>query len=557
MDITNGISRAVKEQESGNLSAAEGIYSAILLNDPDNPAVLNNLGNLLRAKGDPNKAIECFRKALLSSPSSPELHYNLANILHETGNAEEAIAHYRFAITLAPDLMEAYNNIAGALNEAGRFDEALDYIEKVLTANPLYAGAYITKGNICAALEQWDKALNSYRKALEITPRNHDIFYNMANIKKITGNISEALTLYRETLKLKPDYPDAWNNLGAALKRTGNISEAVECYRKAIDLSPYNEDAHLNYAIALLLSGRFEEGWKEYEWRLKTRNVYRRENQREWNGAKLNGETVLLYADQGYGDTIQCARYIPMVKAMGAGKIILECQPELISLMEKISCIDSISPRKTELVAFDLCCALFSLPLIFDTDLENIPASVPYLQAPERIVSKWKNRLKLHEDMLNVGLVWAGSPSYQEDKSRSLDLKMFLPMLKLKEDNIAFFSLQKGLAAKEILSVPEDLRPTDLSGEIDDFSDTAAIMEQLSLIITVDTASAHLAGALGKPVWTLVPEDPDWRWLLEREDSPWYPTMKLFRRTAEADWHKLVLSICLELKKHKKEQLQR
>lgn len=550
MDITSKLNLAVKEQESGNLLIAEKIYSAILLKDPGNPAALNNLGNLFQNRGETDKSIECFKKALISTPASPELNYNLANILYETGHIDEAIVHYRFAISLAPDLKSAYNNIAVALKETGRLDEAIDYIEQILKIEPCYADAYMTMGNIFTDMRQWDKAIDSYRKALETEPQNHNAFYNMANINKIRGNIVEAIALYREALRLKPDYSDAWNNLGAAFKSCGNVSEAIECYRKAIELSPDNEDAHLNYAITLLLTGNFEEGWKEYEWRLKTKNVYYRKNLMEWDGAELNGKTILLYADQGYGDTIQCARYIPLLKAMGAGKIVLECQPELISLMSSISCIDSIMQRKAGINGFDLCCALFSLPLIFKTNLENIPASVPYLTTPEQSIKKWSDRLKPHKNMLRIGLIWAGSPAYQEDKLRSLNLKTFLPLLKLKEDKVIFFSLQKGPAAKEILDVPENSRPIDLSGEINDFSDTAAIMEQLSLIITVDTASAHLAGALGKPVWTLLPEDPDWRWLLEREESAWYPTMKLFRKDREGDWHSLVLKMCSEFKKH-------
>ncbi|MBF0328316.1 MAG: tetratricopeptide repeat protein [Nitrospirae bacterium] len=547
MGIENDINLALKELESGNFSTAENIYSSILLKDPSNPVILNNLGNLFKTKGEREKSIEYFKKALIAAPTSPELNFNLANMLYESGHIDEAVTHYKMAIALEPEFKLAYNNIAEALKEIGCFDEALYYLQQVLKIEPNYTAAHMTMGNIFTAMRRLDDALDSYHNALDIEPHNHYALYNMANIRKITGSISEAIDIYREALKLKPDYSDAWSNLGAAFKSCGNISEAITCYRKAIELSPDNEDAHLNYAIALLLSGNFEEGWQEYEWRLKTRNVYCRKNCKEWSGDTLNGETILLYADQGYGDTLQCARYIPMVKAMGAGKIILECQPELISLMRSIDCIDHISPRKSELANFDLCSALFSLPRIFNKN--NIPASVPYLKADEKTIGKWSERIKSVGESIRVGLVWAGSPTYREDKFRSLDLKTLLPLLTLKDCGISFFSLQTGAAANEIMDIPENLRPIELSGEINDFSDTAAIMEQLSLIITVDTASAHLAGALGEPVWTLIPEDPDWRWLLERNDSPWYPTMLLFRKEKNDDWQNLILRLSTKLKK--------
>jgi hypothetical protein len=317
---------------------------------------------------------------------------------------------------------------------------------------------------------------------------------------------------------------------------------ALDCYRRAIAAKPDFAEAHFNYALQLLLTGDFARGWEEYEWRLRLpelQSLWPYADRPRWDGADLHGKVILLYAEQGFGDTLQFARYVSLVAERG--RVIVSCRSQLKALFEQAmrDClvVDASEPPP----AFDLCCALPSLPRIFGTTHATIPARVPYLHAEAGKAARWQARLAADGIALKVGLVWATEARSRIALQKSLSLEMLEPLAAI--PGVIFYSMQKGPAAAEVVRAPKRLRLVDVAGELEDFSDTAALISCLDLVVTIDTAVAHLAGAMGKPVWTLTHWPPDWRWLLGRDDSPWYPTMRLFRRARTDTWSDIVLRL--------------
>jgi len=293
-------------------------------------------------------------------------------------------------------------------------------------------------------------------------------------------------------------------------------------------------------SLALLLTGNFREGWREYEWRWETKYLIssrRTFPQRLWDGSDIKGLTILLHAEQGFGDTIQFIRYAPLVARRGA-KIIFECPKELISLLRSVEGIEEVIVRGETLPEFNLHCPLLSLPLAFDTTLETIPAMIPYITNDPTYTEKWKNKIDWADSRFRIGLAWAGNPGFKQNRYRNCELENFLPLTQL--PRVIFYSLQKGEEAKEAKHPPGGMKIIDLTEDIHDFSDTAAFIENIDLVISIDTAVTHLAGAMGRPVWTLLPFSPEWRWMLNREDSPWYPTMRLFRQSSHGDWESVI-----------------
>ncbi len=354
--------------------------------------------------------------------------------------------------------------------------------------------------------------------------------------------------MIQKALNLDANIGEVYNNIGSVLTKKVLIDEAFTNYYKALELSPNSPDIHFGYSLLLLLTGDFETGWNEYEWRLLTREIgslYQNCPQPFWNGSEIDGKTILLYTEQGLGDVIHFIRYAKLLSQRGA-KVIVECQRELASLIKNADGVSDVYTGNIRLSKFDVCCPLLSLPRIFNTTLETIPADIPYIRTDPLKVKEWKKKIKRTKSKKKIGLVWAGEPQNYRDIYRSTTLQTFLPLSKIK--NIVLYSLQKGKATEEVKNLPEGMKLIDLMDEVKDFSDTAAIIENLDLVISVDTAVAHLAGALGKPVWTLIPYAPDWRWMLNREDSPWYPTMKLFRQPAPGDWKTVIDKVVEELK---------
>jgi FKBP-type peptidyl-prolyl cis-trans isomerase 2 len=429
-----------------------------------------------------------------------------------------------------------------AAQDKGLYDDAINSYRETIRLNPNHAGAFYNLGVAWQEKGLIDQAIIHYEIAIGLNQNFTEAHHNLGIAFKDKGQTDEAVHCFQRVLQLNPNHAGAYYNFGGILVSRGKYDEALQCYRKALELKPDYAEAQWNIALINLLHGKFEEGWKGYEWRwqLKGVSVARTFAQPRWDGSDITGRSILLYTEQGFGDTIQFVRYAPLVAQRGA-KVIVECQKELTSLLQNVDGIQTAAADGESLPGFDVQCPLLSLPMIFGTTIENIPAHIPYVTANADSVQTWKNKVLGNASKLNVGLVWSGDPDNVKIRDKSFPLDTLLPLAEI--DSISFYSLQKGNSAKEAINPPGGMRIIDYTEMIADFSDTAALIQSLDLIISVDTAVAHLAGALGKPVWTLLPFAPDWRWLLEREDSPWYPTMRLFRQPSPGDWESVIVRI--------------
>jgi tetratricopeptide (TPR) repeat protein len=432
-------------------------------------------------------------------------------------------------------------------HQAGRFAEAIAAFSQVIALDPKIFQAHYNLGNALKDNGQLDDAVAAYRRAIAINPNFAEAYNNLGYALKHNGQLDEAISAAGQALALRPDLPGAQINLGNCLKDKGQFDAAVNAYRRASQIKSDAYRGHWNLACMLLSLGRFAEGWEEYEYRLmdNTKGLRRDFVHPKWNGEDLSGKTLLLHTEGGFGDAIQFIRYVPLLRGR-AGKMILECQPSVVRLFSDTSGIEEIIPRGNAIPVFDYHVPLQSLPRIFKTDLTNIPDAVPYLKAPAEDRLRWKDRVP-RDGRLNVGLMWAGSPRKKAaDDLRSRGLDVFAPLGQI--SGVRFFSLQKG--PESSLPRPARLEIIDFTSDLHDFADTAALIENLDLVISVDTSVAHLTGALAKPVWVLIPFEPDFRWLLDRSDSPWYPTMRLFRQTNEKDWGAAIQRIAIALEEH-------
>ena len=545
--IEQAFQTALAHHQAGRLVEAEAIYRQILAVEPRHANALQLLGLIAHHMGRVDVAVDLITKAIAIIPNCPEAHYNLGNALIAKGQLDEAAASYRQAIALRPNYAEAHNNLGNALKDKSQTEEAVTAFRQAIALNPNLPEAYNNLGNLLKDKGQLDEAVVAYRQTIALKPNLPEAHYNLGVALYGTGQLDEAAASYRKAVALRPNYAEAHNNLGNALKDKSQTEEAVTAYREAISLIPNYAEAHSNLALALLLQGNFTEGWAEHEWRWKLKVVAclrRNLNQPQWDGSHLAGRTILLHAEQGFGDAIQFIRYVPLVQERG-GKAIIECQPELQALLQANMPDLPVVARGHTLPAFDVHCPLLSLPRIFATDLSNIPRNVPYLHASVADAGIWRDRIAGYSSEIKAGIVWAGNPNHTNDRNRSLNLSSLTPLSEV--PGVRFFSLQKGKADSEAKMVSAGIELTDMAGELKDFADTAALIANLDLVITVDTAVAHLAGAMGKPVWTLLPFAPDWRWLLVREDSPWYPTMRLFRQPTIGDWDSVIRRVAGEL----------
>lgn len=433
-----------------------------------------------------------------------------------------------------------------AFQDKGRLEEAVTCYQKAIELNKNHAGAFYNLGVAHQKMCQLDKAILSYEIAIGLNQSFVEAHFNLGIAYKEKEQIEEAVTCFQRVLQLKQDHAGAYYNLGNALVAQGHFDESLQFYQKAIEIDPDCAEAHWNIALIKLLTGNFQEGWRGYEWRWKLKDILTKPSFHKplWDGSDIKGKTILLYAKQGFGDTIQFIRYTPLIAQRDAN-VIVECQKELISLLKNVEGVQHIIGHGESMPHFDIYCPLLSLPSIFDTTLESIPSQIPYISVDSGLVQKWHEKFKHDKSKQKIGLVWSGDPALKDDHSRSCSLEIFSPLAQL--DDIIFYSLQKGEASEYKNNLPHKIKLIDYTEEIKDFSDTAAFIQNLDLIISVDTAVAHLAGALGKPVWALIPFVPDWRWLLNRNDSPWYPTMRLFRQPSRGDWEAVIAIIAKEL----------
>lgn len=531
------------------MQEAQALYQQVLSQDPNQFEALHLLGVLAGQAGRHGIAEELIRRAIAVNPNDSEAYYNLGTNLAGQYRFAQAVDAFRQAIALQPgfteavgNLVNAYNHLGDELERSGQLDQAIAAYREALALRPDYAEAYNNLGNALRRKGQLDDAMSAFRRALSLRPDFPEAHNNLGNALTDLGELDAAVEAYHRAIELRPDYVAAYTNLGVTLREKGALEQSIAAFRKALSFRPDYADAHFGLAWTLLLNGDFEPGWREYEWRWRrdAQHGAREFAQPRWDGTPLNGRTILLHHEQGFGDTIQFVRYASWVAARG-GRVMLECPPELIRLLRGAPGVERVVALGTPLPAFDVHCPLLSLPLAFGTTLDSIPASVPYVSAPAELIAKWSQRIAPAGRRLNVGLAWAGRPTYGNDRNRSLPASAFARLGSV--EGCAFHSLAKTPA----VAIP-GLQISDHSADLDDFADTAALIANLDLVISVDTAVAHLAGALGKPVWLLLPIAPDWRWMLHRDDSPWYPTMRLFRQARWGDWDGVIERVTQFLK---------
>jgi tetratricopeptide (TPR) repeat protein len=450
-------------------------------------------------------------------------------IAHRAGQYEAAAEWIRKAISANGKVATYYSNLGNAVQAQGRFDEAVAQYKRALAVNPNYAVACYNLGCALQAQRRWDEAATYYERAIALHPERVEAHINLDIVLREMGRLDEAVACCERALVLRPEDAEACHRLGFALQARGSFDGALAQYKRAIALRPEYDEAAWNQALVELLLGDFAAGWAHYERRWSAVGTPRSLRQPQWRGETLGGARVLLHAEQGLGDTVQFLRYVPMVQAAG-GSVVLEVKAPLRRIAEQMPGVEVVTAGAA-LPEFVWQCPLMSLPLAFGTTLDTIPAGTPYLTVPEAAVDK-AAALPWPTDGLRVGLVWAGNPEHRNDRYRSIALSLLEPLLAL--EGVHFFSLQMGAEAEQLAMAEGAV--VDLRYEIGDMADTAALMEHLDVVIAVDTAVVHLAGALGRPVWLLLPFAPDWRWMLEREDSPWYPTMRLFRQTERSGW---------------------
>lgn len=554
------IQDAVSLKGEGKHAEAKEIYIKLLKILPNHPAIFEDLGDISFKEFDYINATHLYNRSLELQKNQTNIFYKLGLCQTHLKNLQEAKVCYDKAIILKPDFIAAIYNRANIHFDLNLFKEAIEDFDQFLNHKSDYADAYLNRGLAYWHLGELERALSDYDKAIVINPSSAEALNNKAHTLKDMGRFDDAIKFYEQSIEVNQNYVDALSNLGVLYYQLKNYDKALHSYEAALQINPQYPNAYRNKSHLKLLCGDFEEGWSLHEWRWKVdpmKNSLRHYDSPLWLGKEsINGKVIYVYYEQGLGDTIQFCRYIPMLESLGA-EVIFETQKELLELMGSLSSTIKIVDQYQDSLKFDYHCPLMSLPLAFRTTLKNIP-SKPYIRAKKEKVILWAERLGKKERM-RVGLVWSGGArenqahTYAAHKRRNIELLKLKPLRSVLD--MSFFSLQKGKLAENEL---EDLIKKNWDGpiinnftsELIDFSDTAALIMNLDLIISVDTSTAHLAAAMGKSVWLLNRYDTCWRWLDDgRTDSPWYPSIRLFRQPKPNDWESVINEVCVELKK--------
>jgi len=499
-DTAEAIKTAARHLQAGYLEQAEQQCRLVLASQPDNAFALHMLGVIAHQRGDNRLAVDLISNAILNNSRIPQF----------------------------------YNNLGIALRALGKFEEAVQAYQKALMLKPDYADACYNMGNSLASLDRHAAALEQYEKALMFKPDDAYTYYNIGVAMQELGRHAEAVGNFKRAIQLNHDTTEVYRAMAASQKAQGRYADAINTLKQALCLKPDCAHTHTDLGMILLLAGNFTQGWREYRWRLKGTSWGRYfPDTMRWDGSDFAGKKLFVRCEQGLGDNIQFVRYLPMVKARG-GTVIFGVYEQLYSLLKDFPGADKTVNLSVENqpLEFDLYAPIMDLPGIFGTTLETIPAEVPYIFADPAKTEFWRS--KLSGPGFKVGIVWSGSFGRGGKHLRNCKLTDFAPLSVI--DGVKLYALQKGRAAEQIEQSAGRIPVVDLGKQFNDFSDTAAAIENLDLIISVDTSVLHLAGAMGKPTWALQCFAPDWRWLLEREDSPWYPTMRLFRQQKLEQW---------------------
>ena len=512
------------------------------------PPYLTTLGTALLKGGRQEEALQVFDKAVQLKPADAGLWRQLGDGLVDIGRSAEALLCFRRAVELGPDQGDAAYKAGVLLKEAERFDEALVYLDRSAEVQPDHAPTFAMRGFVRANLKGYEQAIADYEQAIRLDPEHAEACCNMGNAFRAVGDLESALVWYDRSLALKPDIANATSR-AITLTELGRFLEARAAYQYAMGIDAKNPSLVWNLALFQLWLGDFEAGWRGREARWSVpgiANGYPTLDTPMWLGEEpIAGKTVAVCQDEGVGDAIQFARYVPMLAARGA-RVILVVNQELCPLLSRLSGVSHCLPKKQGMVVppFDFHIAIDSLPLAFGTRLDSIPSRKDYLPPSEaRCVQAWEERLGPRE-RLRVGLVWSGNPKHSNDRNRSMPLRQLAGIFDV---DALFVSLQKNPRPEDAETLREHKDIVDHTEGLTDFAETAALVSCLDLVITVDTSVAHLAGALGCPTWILLPYVADWRWLLGREDSPWYPTVRLFRQSETREYGSVIERLRTEL----------
>lgn len=529
---------ALEEQKKGHTEKAEQLINELLKVKPNDPTTYKNAATFFEMIKKYDASTTYYEKYLSLNSEDADTTYRLAKLFFRKNDVKKAGEYLEKTIKLKPNHTKPRLELAELLEKLGQSKQALQCIEKAYQLAPKNIQILMNAAIIAANLKRYDEAIRYLHQAIKIKPDLPEAYSNMGIITMLKNDDHrEAIRQYRKALQLNKNYQPVYKNIGSTLQSLGKYKSAIAFYKKAIAINNKGSNTHFELGITLLRLGHFQQGWEEYEWRLKMRLHFDPKTfpiQFFWKGENLKGKTIILICEQGIGDTLQFIRYAQLIKKNEC-HIILQARTELINLLSKISWIDKVITITDPIPPFDYFCPLLSLPRLFKTDLTSIPADIPYIEIDPTLRTKWK-KLIPHKKKLQIGIVWAGNPEYIHDKKRSCSLKCFSSLLDI--SNTIFYSLQKDEPTKELIKHNEKnkIKIINLDPHLKDFTDTTAAIEQLDLIISIDTAIAHLAGAIGKPVWTLLSYVADWRWLTDREDSPWYPTMRLFRQKRMENW---------------------
>ncbi len=567
--------------DHGRPADAVSHYQAALRLRPDDADALCHLGSALSQLGRIDEATDCYRRAVDVRPDHAEALVSLGVALAQRGQLAEAAELMRRAVEADPGFAKGHHNLGVALAQQGRDEDAVASFRRALQIQPAYPEAHFNLGNALSALRRRDESIASYREAVRQRPDYAEALCNLGLALVEAGRPGEAAVLLRQATRLRPQYTEAHNNLGLALsdlgrfeeasasferalalnpryaaahsnlgsaaKAMGRSEEAVACYETALRYDPESASSHWNLSLALLQAGDFGRGWKEYEWRWKRPSTPPRPYPKpRWDGGPLTDRTILLWCEQGLGDAIQFARYAVGVKARG-GRVVLECPEPLFRLFGTLPGVDALVAEGSPLPPFDCHAPLMSLPGLLGTTLTTVPADVPYLTADAGLVEAWGRRLAAL-DGFKVGIAWQGNPHHRWDRWRSVPLAMFAALADV--PRVRLVSVQNGPGSEQVAALRNRFPVTQLGpdfGAGGALPDTAAVMASLDLVVSVDTATAHLVGALGVPAWVPLPTLVDWRWLLGRDDSPWYPTLRLFRQDTLGDWEPVFRRMAAEL----------
>jgi tetratricopeptide (TPR) repeat protein len=574
---------AVNHHRAGDLDRAEAMYRQVLETDARNANAWHLLGLVAHARGHDDEAVELIRRAIEIDNREPGFHRHLAEVYRSLGDFSQAEIYCLAALKLKPDFAAAHSTLGAALHALGRLNEAVESYRRALAIEPHDAKGLCNLGSALSELGQQDEATACFRRAVAIDPRLGEAHFNLGMMLQASGDEDAAIESYQNAIRAQPDCVPALNNLGTLYKRRDMLPEAIDCYQRALEfhpdfaevlndlgnifkvqgridearvcydqtlrIRPDNLQARCNRALMDLADGRLAEGWADYEYRSSYPDFPRRVwNAPAWRGEPLEGCTLLVHAEQGLGDTLQFVRYLPLLAKENV-KLVLEVAPALVPILS-----ESGFGQPAQLVAkgeplppHDRQVPLLSLPGVFGTTLADIPNRVPYLSAREALVRHWQILLGGGTGF-KVGIAWQGRPSYSGDRFRSVPLVQFAPLALA---GVELVSLQRGHGVEQLRALAGQFAVRDLGDDFDRqhgaFMDTAAVMRSVDLVVTSDTAVAHLAGALGARVWVALPLSADWRWLRDREDSPWSPTMRLFRQTTFDDWRPVFARIAAAL----------